>query len=100
MIHVVAILTAKIGHRAALLAALNAVIDDVRAEPGCIEYQPVIDLAHSSVKFGADTLVVIEKWQDQAALDAHNQGDALKTFLEAAKHVLAQADVHLMQAPG
>ncbi|MCB8873763.1 putative quinol monooxygenase [Acidisoma silvae] len=100
MIHVVAVLTAKIGHRASLLAALNAVVDDVRAEPGCLEYRPVVDLAYSTSKFGADTIVVIEKWQDQAALDAHGEAPALKSFMEKAKHVLAQADIHLMQNAG
>jgi quinol monooxygenase YgiN len=49
------------------------------------------------VKFGADTLVVIEKWQDQAALDAHNQAPALTSFLDKAKHLIAQADVHILQ---
>lgn len=97
MIHVIAVLTAKIGHRASLLAALQSVVDDVRAEPGCLEYQPVVDVAYSPVKFGADTLVVIEKWQDQAALDAHNQGEPFKTFMEKAKHLLAQADIYLLQ---
>jgi quinol monooxygenase YgiN len=97
MIHIIAVLTAKIGHRASLLAAFQSIVPEVRAEPGCIEYQPVIDLAYSPVKFGADTLVVIEKWQDQAALDAHNQAPALTSFLEKAKHLIAQADVHILQ---
>jgi quinol monooxygenase YgiN len=44
-------------------------------------------------------VVVIEKWQDQAALDAHNEGAALKGFLESTKHVLAQVEVHLLRNP-
>ncbi|HEX4095199.1 MAG TPA: hypothetical protein VHX64_00655, partial [Caulobacteraceae bacterium] len=58
---------------------------------------PVVDTGHSPVKFGADVLVVIEKWQDQAALDAHGQGEALIGFMEKAKHLIAQADIHLLQ---
>ena len=100
MIHVIAVLTAKIGHRAALLAALNSVVQEVRAEPGCLEYQPLVDLADSATKFGADTIVVVEKWQDQAALDAHSQAPALQSFLEQTKHVLANADIHLMHDAG
>lgn len=91
-------LTAKIGHRASLLAEFQSIVPDVLAEPGCIEYQPVIDLPHSPVKFGADTLVVIEKWADQEALDAHNEGAALQSFREKTKYLLAQADVYLLQA--
>jgi quinol monooxygenase YgiN len=97
MIHIVAVLTAKMGHRAALLAAFQSIVPAVREEPGCIEYRAVIDLDTSPVKFGADAVVVIEKWQDQAALDVHNEGEALKGFLEKTKHVLAQADVYLLQ---
>jgi quinol monooxygenase YgiN len=97
MIHIVAVLTAKIGHRAALLAAFKAIVPAVHAEPGCIEYQAVVDLDTSPAKFGADALVVIEKWADQAALDAHNAGDALKAFLNQTTHILAQVDVHLLR---
>jgi quinol monooxygenase YgiN len=97
MIHIVAVLTAKMGHRAALLAAFKSIVPAVHEEPGCIEYQAVVDLDSSPAKFGADAMVVIEKWQDQAALDAHNEGEALKGFLEKTKHVLAQAEVYLLQ---
>ncbi len=97
MIHILAVLTAKIGHRAALLSAFKSIVPAVQAEPGCIEYQAVVDLETSPSKFGADTVVVIEKWTDQAALDAHNEGPALKSFQEKAKHVLAQAEVYLLQ---
>ncbi len=97
MIHIVAVLTAKMGHRAALLAAFKSIVPAVHKEPGCIEYQAVIDLDHSPAKFGADAVVVIEKWQDQAALDAHNEGAALNEFREKVKHIMAQADVYLLQ---
>jgi quinol monooxygenase YgiN len=97
MIHIVAVLTAKIGHRGSLLALFQSIVPAVREEPGCIEYQPMIDLPFSPAKFGADTLVVIEKWQDQAALDGHNDGAALKAFLDKAKPLLAQVDVYLLQ---
>jgi quinol monooxygenase YgiN len=97
MIHIVAVLTAKIGHRAGLQAALDSVVPAVRAEPGCLEYQPVVDADHSPAKFGADTLVVIEKWHDRDALDGHNAGEPLAEFREKAKHLLAQADVYVLQ---
>jgi quinol monooxygenase YgiN len=97
MIHIVAVLTAKMGHRAALLAAFKSIVPRVHEEPGCIEYQAVIDLDTSPAKFGADAIVVIEKWEDQAALDAHNDGAALHEFREAAKHIMAQADIYLLQ---
>jgi quinol monooxygenase YgiN len=97
MIRIVAILTAKIGHRGPLAEVLHAVAPAVRAEPGCLEYQPVVDADHSPVKFGADTLVVIEKWQDKDALESHNAGAPLAEFREKARHLLARADVYVLE---
>lgn len=97
MIHVIAVLTAKIGHRPALLAAFQEIVPAVLQEPGCIEYRPVVDAEHSSVKFGADTLVMIEKWESHAALDIHGTAPALTGLMERAKHLIAQADVYVMQ---
>jgi quinol monooxygenase YgiN len=98
MIHIVAILTAHPGKRDALLTRLKAAVPAVQAEPGCLEYQPVIDLETSSVKFGSDSFVVIEKWRDQAALDAHGKGAALMSFVADVKDsIMAKIDVYLLQ---
>ncbi|RYF30852.1 MAG: antibiotic biosynthesis monooxygenase, partial [Comamonadaceae bacterium] len=74
MIHVVAVITAKPGQRAALLEAFAANRANVLAEKGCIEYFATMDAAGlppSKGSFGEDTFVVLEKWEDMAALQAH-----------------------------
>ena len=74
MIHVVAIITAKPGMRAQILEAFHANMPAVHAEQGCIEYGPAIDaegVGSFQTKFGADTFVVIEKWESLDALKAH-----------------------------
>jgi len=43
MIHVIAVITAKPGKRAEILAAFRANVPAVRAEKGCIEYGAAID---------------------------------------------------------
>jgi hypothetical protein len=43
MIRVIALLTAKPGRRDEVLTAHRAVVPAVRAERGCIEYEPVVD---------------------------------------------------------
>ena len=45
MIHVIAVLTAKPGQRAAVLDAFRANVPAVLAEAGCLEYAPVVDAA-------------------------------------------------------
>ena len=61
MIHVVAIITTKPGKRAEFLTAYRANIPAVRAEAGCIEYGPAIDVSFSPTPLGDDTFAVIGK---------------------------------------
>ena len=64
MIHVVAIITAKPGQRAAVLEAFAANRPAVLAEAGCIEYGAAVDVENiGTAASGPDTFVVIEKWE-------------------------------------
>ena len=93
MIHVVAILTAKPGQRAALLQALHGNLDAVRAEQGCLEYGPVIDAARTPAAFGTDTILVSEKWANEDALAAHAKSPHMVAYAAASRaiHVLQPA---------
>ena len=72
MIHVIAIITAKPGKRDEILKNFKANVPAVHAEKGCIEYGATLDTDGGPfAKFGPDTFVVIEKWADVAALNAH-----------------------------
>ena len=66
---VVATITPKPGMLEEVEAAFTGVIPQVHDEPGCELYA-----LHRS---GAGTLVMIEKWADAAALEAHRTGPAL-----------------------
>jgi quinol monooxygenase YgiN len=84
VIHVVAIVTATPGMRDAVLQEVRANVPAVRAEQGCIEYQPTIDAEGAGsiqARVGPDTFVVIEKWESVDALRAH----------AAAPHVVSYA---------
>jgi quinol monooxygenase YgiN len=56
------------------LAALAEVVRATRQEPGCLEY-----VAHTSATDPRKVLFY-ERWQDQAALDAHNLSAHLAAF--------------------
>ena len=63
MIHVIAVITAKPGKRAEVLAAFNANVPAVRAEQGCIEYGAAVDANPAlpvQTRYGDDTFVVVE----------------------------------------
>jgi quinol monooxygenase YgiN len=96
MIHVVAIITAKPGQRDAVLAAFNANVPTVRAEKGCIEYGAAVDTGTSPAKFGADTFVVIEKWESPEALRAHAASPHMAAYGAKTKDLLATRVIHVL----
>lgn len=100
MIHVIAIITTKPGQRAAVLSAFQANMPAVHAEQGCIEYRPVID-AEEAVAFqaamGADTFMVIEKWQTMADLEAHAQAAHMASYAAQVKDMIAERAVHVLE---
>ena len=96
MIHVLAIITAKPGQRAALLQAFKAIVPTVHAEAGCIEYGPVVDVASADPAFGADSFVVVEKWESMAALKAHAVAPHMAAYGEKTKDLVAKRAVHVL----
>jgi quinol monooxygenase YgiN len=92
MIHVVAIIKAKLGKRDAILSVARENVTTVRQEDGCVEYILVVDAEFGAfqTKFGEDTFLVIEKWRDEAALKAHavaphmlSYGQKVKDWIES-----------------
>ena len=99
MIHVIAIITAKPGQREAILAAARANIPAVRAEEGCIEYEPAIDaegLGGFQTKFGPDTFVFVEKWRDAEALKAHASAPHMAAYAGKIKDMVESRVIHVL----
>lgn len=96
MIHVIALITAKPGCRAALLEEFRKIIPEVHAERGCIEYGPAVDAEGSRDRFGDDTFVVVEKWESPEALQAHSVAPHMKAYGERAKDLVASVAVHTL----
>ncbi len=99
MIHVIAIITANPGQRAAILEAFHANMPAVHAEQGCIEYAPVIDAAGmgaSQARIGDDTFMVIEKWESAEALAAHAKSAHMAAYAAKTKALVASRAVHIL----
>ena len=96
MIHVIALITARPGQRAALLEEFRKIIPEVHAEQGCIEYGPVVDAAASPDRFGDDTFVVVEKWDSPEALKAHSVAPHMKAYGERARDLIAGRAIHVL----
>ena len=66
MLSVLALIETPPGKRDEFLAVFNDVVPKVRAEAGCIEYGPWVDLPCSIAKSDPrnDAVMVIEKWEN------------------------------------
>lgn len=99
MIHVVAVITAHPGQRDALVAAFEENVPNVLAEDGCEQYTGVVDadgIGSFQAPVGADTLVVIEKWRDAAALEAHGAAPHMAAFGAKVKAIVADRKIHVL----
>ena len=102
MIHVLAIITTKPGKREAVLKEFKANMPAVHAEKGCVEYGPATDadgFGSFQTKFGADTFVVIEKWESADALKAHSAAPHMAAYAAKVKDMLASRVIHIL-SPG
>ena len=97
MIHVVAIITAKPGQRAAVLDAFRANRPAVLAEQGCIEYGAATDVENmGTAAYGPDAFVVIEKWESEEALKAHAAAPHMKAYGAKTRDMLASRVIHVL----
>ena len=74
MIVVLATIELHPGRRQDFLAEFHKIVPQVRAERGCIEYFPAVDVASGLPVQGPardDVVVVCEKWESIPTLEAH-----------------------------
>ncbi|MFO1364803.1 MAG: putative quinol monooxygenase [Burkholderiales bacterium] len=99
MIHVLAVVTAKPGMRAAVLDAFRANVPNVLAEAGCIEYGAAVDADNalgSQIRYGPDTFVVVEKWASMDALRAHAAAPHMAAYGAKTKELIASRVIHIL----
>jgi quinol monooxygenase YgiN len=99
MIHVIAVITAKPGKRAAILEAFRTNVPNVHAENGCIEYGAAVDADNAlpfQTKYGPDTFVVVEKWESMDALKAHAAAPHMAAYGAKTKDMIASRVIHIL----
>jgi len=81
---VIATIVAKAGHEAALEKCLRTILEPTRVEPGCLSYELHQDLEHSA------SFYMLERWTDDAALQAHSASAHIQTFRAQASELIEQ----------
>lgn len=99
MVHVIAVITAKPGMRENILQLFRANVPAVRAEQGCIEYGAAVDADPAlpfQTRWGADTFLVVEKWESMDALKAHAAAPHMVAYGAKAKEFIASRVIHIL----
>jgi quinol monooxygenase YgiN len=101
MIRVLATINLKPGQRAAFLRALQANVPNVKAEPGCIDYTPMLDLASGlppQIPLRPDTVTIVEAWESLDALRVRLSGlPHMLRYKEATKDMVAGVSLQVLQ---
>ena len=99
MIHVLAIVTAKPGMRAAILTEFRANAPTCRAEQGCIAYEATTDadgVGSIQTRLGDDSFVVVEQWAGVDALKAHAAAPHMAAYAAKTREMVASRVIHVL----
>ena len=99
MIHVLATVELAPGTCDAFLKEFRALLADVRAEKGCIEYGPAIDVETgipTQYKIGPDRVMVIEKWDSVEALKAHAVAPHMQAYRARVKDYVRGMELRVL----
>jgi quinol monooxygenase YgiN len=100
MIHVIATVSLAPGTRGRFLEVFNANVPAVQAEDGCIEYGAAVDLPTDLERQGPvrpDVVVVVEKWRDLPALEAHLVAPHMLAYRAKTKDYVLAASLQILQ---
>lgn len=98
MIHVIAVIETAEGAREDYIREFHKVMPFVRAEEGCIEYGPFIDLETGFAAPLRDNVVtIIEKWESLDALKAHFKTPHFLEYRKRVKDFVKNTTVHVLR---
>jgi quinol monooxygenase YgiN len=100
MIHVIATIELAKGQRATFLTEFHALVPLVRAEAGCLEYGPTVDVASGIQVQGPvrdDVVTVVEKWSDLSALKAHLVAPHMEAYRPRVKHLVRSTTLQVLE---
>jgi quinol monooxygenase YgiN len=100
MIYVIATIELKSGCREAFLDIFHRNIPNVKAEKGCIRYEPTVDVDSGlPVQIGLrdDVVTIVEAWEDLDALQAHLKTPHMAAYREEVKDLVNQVSLQVLK---
>jgi quinol monooxygenase YgiN len=99
MIFVLATIQAVPGRRAELLQEFHQIVPTVRAEVGCIEYGPAVDVDSGieTQHCNADAFTVVEKWESLEALRDHLAAPHMASYREKVADLVDSVELKILE---
>jgi len=100
VICVIATIEVAQGQREEFLAQFHQIVPIVRAEEGCLEYGPMIDIATNiglQPPARDDVVVVVEKWASVEALEKHLMAPHMVEYRKAVNSLVLGTQLQVLQ---
>ncbi|MCI0458846.1 MAG: antibiotic biosynthesis monooxygenase [Gemmataceae bacterium] len=99
MIHVIATIELAEGQREVFLEEFRQIVPLVRAEAGCLEYGPALDVPTgiaAQAPLRENVVLVVEKWESVEALKAHLQAPHMLAYRPRVKDLVVRTTLHVL----
>jgi quinol monooxygenase YgiN len=100
MICVIATIEINDGRRAAFLDVFTQLVPKVRAENGCIEYGPMIDVPTNipvQPPERTNAVTIVEKWESVEALETHLIAPHMLEYKKAVKDIVKGMSIQVLE---
>jgi quinol monooxygenase YgiN len=100
MVHVIATIELKPDCRDDYLKILSENVPKVKAEDGCLAYEPTIDIESGlpiKSEIRENVVTIVEAWQTLEALHTHLKTDHMTAYREAVIDYVAGLTVRVLQ---
>jgi quinol monooxygenase YgiN len=99
MIHVIATIELKPNSREAYLTVLQNNVPNVKAEKGCLAYEPAVDIDSGLTVQGVvreNVVTIVEAWKGLEHLAAHLKTPHMATYRDAVADYVENVSVQIM----
>lgn len=100
MIHVIATIEIAPGKRTEFLREFYQIVPEVRAEKGCVEYGPTVDLPTSipaQPPVREDVVTIVERWETLDDLEAHLIAPHMLAYRTRVKDLVRHATLQILE---
>ena len=100
MIHVIATIELAEGRREDFLREFHQLVPQVRAEQGCLQYGPTVDVDSGIAAQGPareNFVTVVEQWENLEALEAHLAAPHMNAYRETVAEMVRGMSLQILQ---